>query len=57
MALYRRHVDTVASPTEDDRNALVWLEAVDRVVLFIAHPCGNRTEPGPASPRGPVVPS
>lgn len=41
MALLRQHVDTLASLTEDDRMALVWLEAVDRLVLFIAHFCGN----------------
>jgi DNA-binding GntR family transcriptional regulator len=42
MALYHQHLDTVASLTEDDRMALVWLEAVDRMVLFVAHHCGNR---------------
>jgi DNA-binding GntR family transcriptional regulator len=42
MELYRQHLETVASLTEDDRMALVWLEAVDRMVLFIAHYCGNR---------------
>jgi DNA-binding GntR family transcriptional regulator len=42
LALYRGHLETVASVTEDDRLALVWLEAVDRLVLFIALHCGNR---------------
>jgi len=42
LALYRGHLETVTSVTEDDRLALVWLEAVDRLVLFVAHHCGNR---------------
>jgi DNA-binding GntR family transcriptional regulator len=37
----RAHLDTVASLTDDDRMALVWLEAVDRLVLFVAYHCGN----------------
>lgn len=37
----RAHLETIASLTEDDHLALVWLEAVDRLVLFIAHHCGN----------------
>jgi DNA-binding GntR family transcriptional regulator len=41
LDLFRRHLETIASVTEDDRLALVWLEAVDRLVLFIAHQCGN----------------
>jgi DNA-binding GntR family transcriptional regulator len=41
LALLRQHIDTLASLTDDDRMALVWLEAVDRLVLFIAHSCGN----------------
>lgn len=42
LALLHAHIDTVAGLTDDDRLALVWLEAVDRLVLCIAHLCGNR---------------
>ena len=41
LALYRHHFETVASVTNEDRLALVWLEAVDRLMLCIAHHCGN----------------
>ena len=41
LALLRQHIDVLASLTEDDRMSLVWLEAVDRLVLCIAHHCGN----------------
>jgi DNA-binding GntR family transcriptional regulator len=40
--IYAAHLETIASVTNDDRLALVWLEAVDRLMLFIAHHCGNR---------------
>jgi DNA-binding GntR family transcriptional regulator len=40
--LYKAHLDTITSVTNEDRLALVWLEAVDRLMLFIAHHCGNR---------------
>ena len=41
LAQYNAHLDTVAGVTNDDRLALVWLEAIDRLVLFIAYHCGN----------------
>jgi len=41
LALYRGHLETVASLADEDRLALVWLEAVDRLALCIAHHCGN----------------
>lgn len=41
QSLLRQHIDMLASLTDDDRMSLVWLEAVDRLVLCIAHYCGN----------------
>jgi DNA-binding GntR family transcriptional regulator len=41
LAHYRRHLHAAENTGEDDRNALIWTEAIDRLILFIAHNCGN----------------
>jgi DNA-binding GntR family transcriptional regulator len=41
LAHFRRHLQAAESLIEDDRRILFWVEAGDRLILFIAHNCGN----------------
>lgn len=41
LAYFRRHLQAAESVAEDDRQILFWSEANDRLMLFIAHHCGN----------------
>jgi DNA-binding GntR family transcriptional regulator len=41
LAHYRLHLEAAELMVDDDRNALIWTEAIDRLILFIAHNCGN----------------
>lgn len=41
LAHFRRHLEAAESLVEDDRRILFWTEANDRLMLFIAHNCGN----------------
>jgi len=41
LAHFRRHLEALESLAEDDRRILFWTEANERLMLFIAHNCGN----------------
>lgn len=41
LAHFRRHLQALESLAEDERRILFWTEANDRLMLFIAHNCGN----------------
>jgi DNA-binding GntR family transcriptional regulator len=41
LAHYRRLLDAAAGSTDDDGMALVWTEAIERLILFLCHNCGN----------------
>jgi DNA-binding GntR family transcriptional regulator len=41
LAHYRRHLQAAESLVDDERAILFWTEANDRLILFIAHNCGN----------------
>ena len=41
LAHFRRHLEATERLADDDRQALVWTEANDRLILFLAHNCGN----------------
>ena len=41
LAHFRRHLEAAESLADDDRRVLFWTEANDRLMLFIAHHCGN----------------
>ncbi len=41
LAHYRRHLDAAEALVDDDRSVLFSTEANDRLLLFIAHNCGN----------------
>jgi DNA-binding GntR family transcriptional regulator len=41
LAHFRRHLEAAQGLVEDDRSVLFWTEANDRLMLFIAHHCGN----------------
>jgi DNA-binding GntR family transcriptional regulator len=41
LAHFRRHLQAAESLADDDRRVLFWTEANDRLMLFIAHNCGN----------------
>jgi len=38
---YRLLLRAIERHTEDDAMAIVWVEAIDRLILFLAHHCGN----------------
>ena len=41
LAHFRRHLQAAESLVDDDSRILFWTEANDRLILFIAHNCGN----------------
>lgn len=41
LAYFRRHLQAAESLVDDDSRILFWTEANDRLILFIAHNCGN----------------
>jgi DNA-binding GntR family transcriptional regulator len=41
LALFARHLEATDRLADDDRQVLMWTEANERVILFLAHHCGN----------------
>jgi DNA-binding GntR family transcriptional regulator len=41
LALFARHLEATDRLADDDRQVLIWTEANERVILFLAHHCGN----------------